>query len=125
MANVSAADILGDWRPELVEVTPPGSDRVVRLRHPTYGEWHKLAAAHQGLDGKTPSADLITETIAACLADDNGKRLLQDPAKARVLLDANPRQIMWLYTRCWETVLRNDDVAIQELEKNSGAGQER
>ena len=114
----SASEILGDWKPDLLEVVPPGSEKVVRLRYPTYGEWHKLASAHQQLDGKTPSAELITETIAVCVADENGKRLMPDTAKARVLLDGNPRQIMWLYRRCWETVLRNDDIAIQEIEKN-------
>lgn len=118
----TAAELFGDWKPELVEVTPPGVDRVVKLRYPTYGEWHSLAVAHQQLDGKAPPADLIVSTIAACLADDQGRRKLS-PDKAKILLDASPRAVMWLYKRCWETVLRNDDETIGELEKNSGAGQ--
>ena len=116
------SDIFGEWKPELLEVTPPGSDRPVMLRYPTYGEWHRLAVAHQQLDGKAPPPELIIDTIAVCVSDDHGKRKLPE-GKARGLLNASPRAVMWLYKKCWETVLRNDDEVVSELEKNSEAGQ--
>jgi|LakMenEpi03Aug12_release.lakeMendotaPanAssembly.Ray.scaffolds.fasta_scaffold896638_2 hypothetical protein len=118
-----ASEVFGEWKPELVEVTPPGCDKPVKLRYPTYGEWHKLAVAHQQLAGKAPDATLIIDTIAACIADDAGKRKLSSD-KARGLLDASPRAVMWLYKQCWETVLKSDDETVAELEKNSAAGQE-
>lgn len=118
----TAAELFGEWKPELLEVTPPGVERAVKLRYPSYGEWHKLAVAHQQLDGKAPPPDLIVETVAVCIADDNGKRKLSAD-KAKVLMDASPRAVMWLYKKCWKTVLRNDDEVVGELEKNSVAGQ--
>jgi hypothetical protein len=119
----TASELFGEHKPELLEVTPPGVEKSVKLRYPSYGEWHKLAVAHQQLDGKAPAAELIVDTIAACLSDENGKRLLSAD-KSKGLLDASPRVVMWLYKKCWETVLRNDDDAVAELEKNSAAGQD-
>jgi hypothetical protein len=31
---------------------------------------------------------------------------------------------MWLYRQCWDSVLKSDDEAVAEMEKNSAAGQE-
>lgn len=120
-----AAEIFGEWKPELIEVTPPGSAHAVFLRYPTYGEWHNLAVAHQRVnaEGKSVPPELVVETLAACIADSAGKRRLTN-AQAKGLLDANPRAVMWLYRHCWETVLRNDDDTVKELEKNCAAGQD-
>lgn len=123
--NPAAADVFGEWTPELLEVTPPASTKPVLLRYPAYGEWHNLAVAHQRVnsEGKSVPPELVVDTLATCISDDKGKRRLS-PSQAKGLLDANPRAVMWLYRKCWETVLRNDDDTIQELEKNSAAGQD-
>jgi hypothetical protein len=33
-------------------------------------------------------------------------------------------RVMWIYNRCWETVLKSGDQVVQDLEKNSAAGQD-
>lgn len=100
-----------------IEVTPPRSKSSVRLRWPSFNEWHGLAVAHRQLGGKEPSAELIARTVAVCLADDNGDRKYGDEDLA-ALLAASPRMLMWLYVKCWETVLRNDEHVVKEEEKN-------
>lgn len=105
----------GDEKP--VEVIPPGGSKVIYLRYPSFQEWHDLARLHQGVtDGKAPEAALIAKTIATCLCDEGGKPLGGDTAAA--VMKANPRRVMWLYTRCWETVLRSDNELVKEQEKN-------
>jgi hypothetical protein len=108
---------------DVVAVEVPGREKPVHLRYPSFGEWHELATAHQALaeEKKTPSADLITKTLAYCLADENGKRLLASNGEAKQLLDCSPRLVMHVYKRAWETVLKNDDESIGAIEKNSEA----
>jgi hypothetical protein len=115
----TAEDIFGASAPETVEVMPAGATKPVRLRVPTFKEWHEITIAHRkcGAEKLDPPAELIARTIAVCVADSHGKRKLTD-AEAAALLEASPRQVMDLYTKCWETVLRNDDAAIQEEAKN-------
>lgn len=111
---MSAFDTISD----VVTITPPGSDEAICLRYPSFTEWHALAKAHRELDGAAPSVDLIARTIATCLADETGK-----PAKTNhaAIMAASPRRVMWIYRRCWETVLKSDDDTVQEIEKNSEA----
>ena len=110
-------DELVGFPEELVEVTPPRAKAAVRLRYPTFGEWHAISVAHRQLDGKDPSADLIAKTVAVCVADENGDRKYKD-GDLSALLQTKPRLLMWLYVKCWETVLRNDEAAVREEEKN-------
>lgn len=115
----TAEDIFGSVAAETVEVTPAGATKPIRLRYPTFREWHEITIEHRkcGQEKLDPSADLIARTIAICVADGQGRRKLSD-AEASALLEASPRQVMDLYTKCWETVLRNDDNAAQEEAKN-------
>lgn len=115
----TAEDIFGALPTQPVEVTPVGATKPVRLRYPTFREWHEITLEHRkaATAGVDPSADLIARTIAICVADSQGKRKLTD-AEAAALLEASPQQVMSLYVRCWETVLKNDDQAIQEEGKN-------
>jgi hypothetical protein len=106
---------------DTVSVTPPGGEDTVHLRSPSFAEWHALAKDHRDLDGGTPSADLIARTVATCLADEDGKPAKVDKAK---VMAWPHRRTMWVYTKCWETVLRSDDAVVEETEKNSEAGQE-
>jgi len=106
---------------DVVRVTPPGSDEEVRLRYPTFAEWHGLAKSHREVDGVAPSAELIAKTISTCLADENGKPLGTENS---AVMKWPHRKVMWLYQRCWETVLRSDDELVAEVEKNSEAGQD-
>lgn len=115
-------DVIEEMKPSPIQVTPPGC-KPVWLRYPSYGEWHRLAAAHRQCVDGTPPASLIAETVAACLADEQGNRKLSD-AKAGTLLNYGPRTVMWLYKKCWNTVLKNDDELVAEVEKNSAAGQD-
>ena len=115
----TAEDIFGAMQSQPVEVTPTGSSKSVRLRYPTFREWHEITLEHRkaAATGADPSADLIARTIAICVADSAGKRKLTD-AEASALLEASPQAVMHLYVKCWETVLKNDDQAIQEEGKN-------
>lgn len=112
----TASDVLGTRTATTIEVTPPGAKPVL-LRSPSFREWYDLTAAHRSLDGKDPPAELIARTVAVALSRPDGSRLMTD-AEASSLMDADPRVVMWLYVKSWETVLRNDDQAIKDLEKN-------
>jgi len=101
---------------EIVTLTPPGMSKPVHLRYPTFAEWMTLVHDHQGLDKKTPPAETVARTIATCLCDEGGKPVGKDVTAS--VLKASPRVVMWLYQRCWETVLRSDDETIKEKEKN-------
>lgn len=100
-----------------LEVKPPRSKTTVFLRWPAFDEWHGLAVAHKKLDGAEPPAELIARTVAVCLADKDGARVYLDDDLGE-LLKGNPRSLMWLYVKCWETVLRNDEHVVKEEEKN-------
>lgn len=102
---------------EPIEVTPPRSKSSVRLRWPSFDEWHALSVAHRQLKGEDPPAELIARTVAFCIADEAGERRYKD-SDIPALLQTSPRTLMWLYVKCWETVLRNDEKAVQEEEKN-------
>ena len=105
---------------EPVEVTPPRSKTAVKLRWPSFEEWHSLSVAHRQLKGEDPPAELIARTVAICIADDAGERRYKD-ADIPTLLQTSPKTLMWLYVKCWETVLRNDEKAVKEEEGNSDA----
>ncbi len=109
-----------DASPDIVTIHPPGSAEPVNLRHPTFQEWHALAKAHRDLEGATPPADLIAKTLTTCICDADGKPAGLEAAK---VLRANHRVVMWIYSQCWETVLKSGDAVVAELEKNSAAGQ--
>jgi hypothetical protein len=108
-----------DTTPDVVTITPPGSTEVVHLRYPTFQEWHALAKAHRELDGATPPAELIAKTITTCVSDADGKPAGLEAAK---ILRADHRRVMWIYTQCWETVLKSGDTVVADIEKNSEAG---
>lgn len=88
----------------------------VRLRHPTFKEWHGIIGRLRGTEGKEPPAETIAYVIGVCLANDDGSRMLTD-AEATELLDRDAAAVFNLYTRCWSTVLKADGV-IEAAEKN-------
>lgn len=100
-----------------VEVTPPRAKSPVTLRTPSFAEWHAISVAHRALEGKDPPAELIARTVAVCVADANGERKYKD-ADLPVLMETSPRLLLWLYVKCWETVLKNDDAEVRADEKN-------
>ena len=111
-------DLFGDVSDDtVVAVTPPGATKPVYLRYPSYDEWHALAKAHWAVEKEQKAADsaLIVRTVATCLCDESGKPLRGDVQAA--LLKSSPRRVMWLYKKCWATVLKSDE-AVQEIEKN-------
>lgn len=110
-------DELLDIGDDVVEIRPPRSKSAVRLRYPSFAEWHALSVAHRELNGKDPSADLIARTVAICVADQDGARKYKD-ADIGALLETSPKLLMWVYVKCWETVLRNDEKEVKEDEKN-------
>lgn len=100
-----------------VEVTIPKSKNPVRLRWPSFDEWHGISVAHRRLKGEDPPAELVAKTVAICVADKDGGREYADADIPR-LLEGDPRVLMQLYVKCWETVLRNDDQAVRAEEGN-------
>ena len=100
---------------ETLLVTPPGCSEPVYLRYPTFAEWYSLATAHRSLAGDAPPADLIAKTLTVCLCDASGKPLGVEAAK---LMQSSHRRVMWLYQKCWDTVLKSDDTVVGEIEKN-------
>lgn len=113
---ISLDDLFGELARQPIQVEPPGG-KPVWLRWPTFAEWHSLGVAHRSLNGGDPPAALIAQTIATCLCDKTGKRRLSDD-EASLLLEADGSQVMWLYVTCWQTVLRNDDQAVEAAAKN-------
>lgn len=114
---ISEQDIFGDVSSGVVSVTPPGASKPVYLRNPSFAEWHELARLHNSLDGKPPEAALIARTIATCLATADGKPITDASARDAVL-KSSPRLVMWLYRKCWDTVLRSDNETVEAVEKN-------
>ena len=111
-------DLFGEVSDEaVVTVTPPGGTKPVHLRYPSYDEWHSLAKAHWAVEkeGKAADSSLIVRTVATCICNEQGKPLSGDVQAA--LLKSSPRRVMWLYKKCWATVLKSDD-AVAEAEKN-------
>lgn len=118
MTTVNANDFLGVGVRAAVEVTPPGSSKTIRLRYPTFAEWYRLTSDHRKCgEGNEPPLDLVARTIGACVANDAGERAFTDD-EAAAFLDADPKTVLWLYVKCVETVMRNDDQAVGEVEKN-------
>lgn len=101
---------------DILEVTPPGGEPVA-LRWPTFQEWYDLAKAHRDLGAQSPPVELIARTISTCLAKTDTK------TRERIL-KGSPRRVMWLYKKCWETVLKNDEEAVEEIEKNCEASRD-
>lgn len=102
---------------EPVEITIPKAKKPIRLRWPTFAEWHALSVAHRALKGDDPPAELVARTVAVCIADADGGREYAD-ADVPKLIEGDPRVLMQIYVKCWETVLRNDDQAIKAEEGN-------
>lgn len=100
-----------------VEVTVGRGKKPVRLRWPSFAEWHALSVSHRQLAGQDPPAELVARTVAVCVANAEGEREYQD-ADVPKLLEGDPRVLMQLYVKCWETVLRNDDQALKGEEGN-------
>lgn len=113
---LSEQDIFGEIADPVVVVTPPRGTKPIHLRYPTWHEYHELVKAHEGLDGKAPSAALIAKTIATCLADESGKPLSGDVVAT--VMKSSPRRVMWLYNKCFETVLNSTEDTVKEKEKN-------
>ncbi len=103
-----------DTRPP-VEIEVPQWGDTALLRHPTFKEWHAIMKETTTSDG-TPSADLIARTIAVCLCDENGKRLLTD-FEAQKLLDKDTEAVLYLYKKCQAEVLSAEG-KVEEAEKN-------
>lgn len=115
-ANVN--EVLGIGARPVVEVMPPGSEKSVRLRYPTFSEWYRITAEHRKCGaGNDPPPDLIARTIAACMARDDGSRMFTDD-EATAFMDADPKVVLWLYVKCFETVMRSDEESVAEVEKN-------
>lgn len=106
---------LAATRPPVKLTIQPFGD--VYLRYPTMEEWHQITASHRDAKDGVASVGLIAKTIATCLADEKGERLMSQPDAGR-LLDRDPRAVMALYKACFDTVLRIDDQAVDEAEKN-------
>lgn len=100
---------------DLVVVNPPRAKKEISLRWPSFEEWHQLAIAHRLLDGQDPPAELIARTVAVCVANEDGARKYQDNQLPE-LMKASPRLLMWLYTKCWATVLKNDEAEVKAEE---------
>lgn len=113
---LKAEDIFGGLASDPIEVTPPGTTKPVRLRYPTFAEWYALVCEQRKLEGGDPPAELIARTVATCIAADDGSRRMTDD-EAKILLGTRPQPVIWLYTKCWETVLRNDDEVVGEAAK--------
>lgn len=113
------SELFGDTADDTVAVTPPGSSKTIYLRYPSFDEWHALAKAHWQCekDGKGVDAALIAKTIATCLANADGTPMTSG-VDQKAIMAAKPRRVMWLYKKCWATVLKNDDETIREQEKN-------
>lgn len=110
-------DLFGSIAAQTLEVHPPGSAKPVLFRSPSFAEWYELTTDHRKLDGKDPPPELITKTVAAVLANPDGSRRLS-PQEASVLLKADSQLVMFLYVYAWQTVLKGDDQAVKDHEKN-------
>lgn len=112
-----------NWSPETVAETIPGTSQQVHFRYPVFEVWHALVTEHAEHVGRLPPASLIAKTLIACVTDEDGKQLFTEKTVGRIMA-ANPSRVTWLYRRILETVLKNDNEQVQEVEKNSAAGQD-
>lgn len=111
------------WEPETIEATIPGTVKTFRLRYPTFDDWHEVATEHQKHVGKPAPAELVAKTIAACVVNKAGDPLFTRENLAPIM-HANPNHVMWLYNHILQTVMKNENDQIEEVEKNSAAGQD-
>lgn len=120
--STNEEDLLS-WEPEVVEATIPGTNKTVHLRYPVFDDWHAVATEHQQHVGKPAPASLVAKTLVACVVKKNGEPMFTRE-NIEPIMRANPNHVMWLYNRILETVMKNDNESIQEVEKNSAAGQD-
>ncbi|MEY3203944.1 MAG: hypothetical protein RLZZ21_275 [Planctomycetota bacterium] len=111
------------WEPEVVEVKTPDEKHTVHLRYPSFDDWYAVVTEHRDCVGKIAPATLVAKTLVACVCKKNGDPMFTADSIGQIM-KANPERVMWLYERCLKTVLKNDDQEVQEVEKNSAAGQD-
>jgi hypothetical protein len=100
-----------------VEVSVPGWPDSVQLRYPTFKEWHGLVSMMRVTDGgKEASAEQVAQVIGVCLSTPDGARMLNDSEALR-LLQGDYEAVMFLYGKCWDTVLKATG-AVEDAEKN-------
>ncbi len=100
----------------LVTVSVPGWPDAVQLRHPTFGEWHRIISQMRANGDKEATAEQVAHTIGVCLAGSDGSRMLTD-SEAMNLLQKDFEAVMYLYSQCWATVLRVEG-KVEEAQKN-------
>lgn len=115
---ISEQDVFGEVGVEApVTLTAPGTTKPVHLRYPSFEEWHEILFLHKGITaGSLPDAKAIARTVAICLADPEGNPLKGDVYGS--VMKWSPRRVSWVYGQCWDTVLKNDNDTIKEVEKN-------
>ena len=111
------------WKPEVIEATIPGTTKTVYLRYPVFEDWHAVATEHQAYVGKPAPASLVAKTLVACVVKKSGEPMFTRENVGPVM-QANPNHVMWLYGHILQTVMKNDNEQISEVEKNSVAGQD-
>jgi hypothetical protein len=91
----------------------------VNLRWPTFGEWHGLVTPHRKAKalGEEPSAELMARTLAVCLANPDGSRMLTDH-EAGKLMEREHLPVMRVYMQCWQTVLKFGEDEVEQAGKN-------
>lgn len=114
---LTADDIFGGTASGPVEVQPPWSSSTIRLRYPTFAEWYELICDHKKLDAdgvrKDPPAELLAKAVAYCVAGPDGKRCLT----VDQVLERRPAEVVWLYQKVCETVIRDDDELVGDVAK--------
>jgi hypothetical protein len=114
---LTADDIFGGTAAAPIEVTPPWSSTPIRLRYPTFSEWYELICEHKKLDAaggqKDPPAELLAKAVAYCVAGPDGKRFLT----VDQVLERRPSEVVWLYQKVCDTVIRDDDELVGEVAK--------
>jgi hypothetical protein len=91
----------------------------VLLRWPTFGEWHGLVTPHRQAKARNeePSAELMARTLAVCLSNPDGTRMLTDH-EAGKLMEREHLPVMRVYMQCWQTVLKFGEDEVEESGKN-------
>lgn len=115
-------DDLLAWDPETIEATIPGTTKTVHLRYPVFDDWHSVATEHAANVGKPAPASLVAKTLMACVVKKNGDPMFTADNVAEIMR-GKPDHVMWLYNHILQTVMKNDNDQISEVEKNSAAGQ--
>lgn len=111
----SEQSLFGDVANGVITVTPPGASKPVYIATPAVATWIELVKEAQAFDNKTPDSPFITKAVAACMVDEAGKPL-DDGTLRSALAKSNPTLVMFLYKKCWETVLKVDVREIEQLE---------